>query len=99
MPCYLRGRIKVTDLERLRDVASNIGLEVRKVADEYHIFKDDTLIGTVGKNGVSESSRALMSNMLVGYSVAKVKQVAQKRGWKVTSVTTKEDRVIVRVSE
>ena len=86
MPCYLIGKIVITDEERLIEEASKFGIVLNKErAKEWIKLSFEQQINT----------KDIMRN----YNIAKVKQAAQKKGWKVGNIKYENDKVIIRLRE
>jgi len=86
MPCYLIGKIVITDEERLIEEASKFGIVLNKErAKEWIKLSFEQQINT----------KDIMRN----YNISKVKQAAQKKGWKVGNIKYENDKVIIRLRE
>lgn len=86
MPCDMRIRIRLLDMNMMKQIAEQLGLTVTKVGDTIHIngkginrvFKERELLN------LSQSEiRGLLGKTLQEYSVQKTLESVRKRGMKV----------------
>jgi len=85
MPCYLRGRVLVTDEELLIKEASKVGIVLDRIG-----AREWTQLAREGKINTKE--------VLRNYSITKVKLAAQKKGWK-SSVKQEGDKIVITLRE
>ena len=87
MPCLLYGVIVVTDEERFIQEASKCGIIL------------DTESAKEWVKAYQKGGRVDIKEIMRNYNTAKIKQVAQKKGWKVTNVSQLEDKIVIRIRE
>ena len=85
MPCWMRGRVVVTDEELLIKEAAKVGIIL-----DTERAKEWVKLAQEGKINTKEIMR--------NYSISKVKMAAQKKGWK-TTVKQEDDKIIIKVRE
>ena len=85
MPCWMRGRVVVTDEELLIKEAAKVGIVL-----DTERAKEWVQLAREGKINTKEIMR--------NYSISKVKMAAQKKGWK-TTVKQEDDKIIIKVRE
>jgi len=85
MPCWMRGRVVVTDEELLIKEAAKVGIVL-----DAERAKEWVKLAQEGKINTKEIMR--------NYSISKVKIAAQKKGWK-TTVKQEDDKIIIKVRE
>ena len=85
MPCWMRGRVVVTDEELLIKEAAKVGIVL-----DAERAKEWVKLAQEGKINTKEIMR--------NYSISKVKMAAQKKGWK-TTVKQENDKIIIKVRE
>ena len=85
MPCWMRGRVVVTDEELLITEAAKVGIVL-----DTERAKEWVKLAREGKINTKEIMR--------NYSISKVKMAAQKKGWK-TTVKQENDKIIIKVRE
>jgi len=85
MPCWMRGRVVVTDEELLIKEAAKVGIVL-----DAERAKEWVKLAQEGKINTKEIMR--------NYSISKVKMAAQKKGWK-TTVKQEDDKIIIKVRE
>ena len=85
MPCYLRGRVIVTDEELLIKEASKEGmvLNTERARELVRLSREGKI-----------NTKEIMRN----YSISKVKLAAQKKGWK-SSVKQEGDKIVITLRE
>ena len=85
MPCYLRGRVIVTDEELLIKEASKVGmvLNTERARELVRLSREGKI-----------NTKEIMRN----YSISKVKLAAQKKGWK-SSVKQEGDKIVITLRE
>ena len=86
MPCYLLGRIAITDEERLIEEASKFGIILSKERAQEWVK-----LAFESKNNTKD--------ILRNYNILKVKLAAQKKGWKISNIKQEEDKIIIRLRE
>jgi len=85
MPCWMRGRVVVTDEELLIKEAAKVGIVL-----DTERARDWVKLAQEGKINTKEIMR--------NYSISKVKMAAQKKGWK-TTVKQEGDKIIIKLRE
>jgi hypothetical protein len=85
MPCWMRGRVVVTDEELLIKEAAKVGIVL-----DAERAKEWVKLAQEGKINTKEIMR--------NYSISKVKMAAQKKGWK-TTVKQEDNKIIIKVRE
>jgi hypothetical protein len=85
MPCWMSGRVVVTDEELLIKEAAKVGIVL-----DTERAKEWVKLAQEGKINTKEIMR--------NYSISKVKMAAQKKGWK-TTVKQEDDKIIIKVRE
>jgi hypothetical protein len=85
MPCWMRGRVVITDEELLIKEAAKVGIVL-----DTERAKDWVQLAREGKINTKEIMR--------NYSISKVKMAAQKKGWK-TTVKQEDNKIIIKVRE
>jgi len=85
MPCWMSGRVVVTDEELLIKEAAKVGIVL-----DTERAKEWVKLAQEGKINTKEIMR--------NYSISKVKIAAQKKGWK-TTVKQEDDKIIIKVRE
>ena len=85
MPCWMRGRVVVTDEELLIKEAAKVGIVL-----DTERAKEWVKLAREGKINTKEIMR--------NYSISKVKMAAQKKGWK-TTVKQEDNKIIIKVRE
>ena len=85
MPCWMRGRVVVTDEELLIKEAAKVGIVL-----DTERAKEWVQLAREGKINTKEIMR--------NYSISKVKMAAQKKGWK-TTVKQEGDKIIIKLRE
>ena len=85
MPCWMRGRVVVTDEELLIKEAAKVGIVL-----DTERAKEWVQLAREGKINTKEIMR--------NYSISKVKMAAQKKGWK-TTVKQEDDKIIIKLRE
>ena len=85
MPCWMRGRVVVTDEELLIKEAAKVGIVL-----DAERAKEWVKLAREGKINTKEIMR--------NYSISKVKMAAQKKGWK-TTVKQEDNKIIIKVRE
>ena len=85
MPCWMRGRVVVTDEELLIKEAAKVGIVL-----DTERAKEWVQLAREGKINTKEIMR--------NYSISKVKMAAQKKGWK-TTVKQEDNKIIIKVRE
>ena len=85
MPCWMSGRVVVTDEELLIKEAAKVGIVL-----DAERAKEWVKLAQEGKINTKEIMR--------NYSISKVKIAAQKKGWK-TTVKQEDDKIIIKVRE
>ena len=85
MPCWMRGRVVVTDEELLIKEAAKVGIVL-----DAERAKEWVKLAQEGKINTKEIMR--------NYSISKVKMAAQKKGWK-TTVKQEDDKIIIKLRE
>ena len=85
MPCWMRGRVVVTDEELLIKEAAKVGIVL-----DTERAKEWVKLAQEGKINTKEIMR--------NYSISKVKMAAQKKGWK-TTVKQEGNKIIIKLRE
>mgnify|MGYP006404441287 FL=1 len=85
MPCWMSGRVVVTDEELLIKEAAKVGIVL-----DAERAKEWVKLAQEGKINTKEIMR--------NYSISKVKIAAQKKGWK-TTVKQEDDKIIIKLRE
>jgi len=85
MPCWMSGRVVVTDEELLIKEAAKVGIVL-----DTERAKEWVQLAREGKINTKEIMR--------NYSISKVKMAAQKKGWK-TTVKQEDNKIIIKVRE
>ena len=85
MPCWMSGRVVVTDEELLIKEAAKVGIVL-----DTERAKEWVKLAQEGKINTKEIMR--------NYSISKVKMAAQKKGWK-TTVKQEDNKIIIKVRE
>jgi hypothetical protein len=86
MPCYLRGRIVISDEDKLIEEAAKTGIVLDKErAKEWIKLAFEQKINT--------------KEIIRNYNISKIKMAAQKKGWKISSIEQKDDKIIIKIKE
>jgi len=97
----MKGRILIRDIDKLRDIANPMGLEVIQSQEFYQIYKSGTLekLGYIDSNVDWSKAPKLIKEMFRTYNERIIKLAVQKKGYKVKSVKQLDDKMIIRISE
>jgi hypothetical protein len=99
MPCYLRGKIEIRDIDRLQNIANSVGLTINDGTSTYTVFKGTEIVGQLDKNINWSNTSIVIKTMLRDYNISKIKIAAQKKGWKVSGIEQKDDKIIIKIKE
>lgn len=99
MPCYLLGRIVISDYERLKARGTNLGLTIIKQGELILVTTTDGSILFKGteKDLLSQPS-SILNTLLRDYNIQKVKLSAQKAGWK-TRIQHEDNKIKITLTE
>lgn len=104
MPCFLRGRAIIRDIDRLRDIASQYNLTITEQGGMYHITQGETPVLSIATSELnsylySGNASTLLQKITREYNTRLVKLTAQRKGWRIGTIKEEKDRVIIRIRE
>tara|TARA_Y100000310_G_C20506208_1_gene726540 strand:- start:385 stop:690 length:306 start_codon:yes stop_codon:yes gene_type:complete len=101
MPCYLTGKIIIKDIDRLKAVADQLGLVIKESLELYGVYHGTTLekLGDIDRSIDVSQSSDLIKNLFKEYSVTKIKQLVQRKGWTITSIKQEDNKLRIKMRE
>ena len=105
MPCYLRGKIQISNFNSFQETVREKGQEVKLENGVYMFYgKGGGLIGAINQESLikelnNNNISQRMLDLIQEYSVKTIKMSVQKRGWKIQSINKENNKVIIRVRE
>ena len=103
MHCILYGRIRITDFERLQQVACDFSLILKenKLTDSVEIYNAESefIISKSISDILLGSTDKYFKKVIRNYNITKIKHSVQKKGWKIASIEREDNKVRIRVRE
>ena len=101
MPCFLTGRIVITDFERMKLVARqfNLILSEDELRGQIEIYREDELVASVKKSEILKGVNSTFKTIIRQYNIMKIKLAAQKKGWTISSIKEDKDKITVKIRE
>lgn len=105
MPCYIRGRIEVKDIEMFKSALKDLDYSFNEGQLSIKVYKDNRHIGTLNLynntfNYLRTSLGTNSKNILIQkYSEKQIRKIARQKGWSIDSVKQDEKQLKIKLSQ